>query len=97
VIKDKIAMDSDREEDQGPDEVLGGGTYAPNARTVLLEQEAYLESLKQFKHVQPRIGKETEHILSMVWAYSWQYRPHFIMRKCRGFSLHPRFCIANGL
>jgi hypothetical protein len=74
-------MDSDlEEEDHGPDEVLGGGTHAPNARTVLLEQEAYLESLKQFKHVQPRIGKEAEHILSMLSASSWRYPLYFIMR-----------------
>lgn len=38
-------------------ELVGGGSNAPNSRVAKLEEEAFLESLKQYKHVQPRIGK----------------------------------------
>jgi hypothetical protein len=52
-------MDIETSSDSGPEEVLGGGTYAKNDRIVKLEEEAFFESLKQYKHVQPRIGKGT--------------------------------------
>lgn len=54
----KIDLSESGIEDSGPEEVLGRGEGVPNSRIVKLEEEAFLESLKQYKHVQPRIGKE---------------------------------------
>jgi hypothetical protein len=57
----KIDLSESGIEDSGPEEVLGRGEGVPNSRIVKLEEEAFLESLKQYKHVQPRIGKEIFH------------------------------------
>jgi len=72
-ISNNYKMDIDTASDSGPEEVLGGGNYAPNARIVKLEEEAFLESLKQYKHVQPRIGKTAEYILMIQAAYLFPY------------------------
>jgi hypothetical protein len=50
-------MDIPSDDDSYQEEVVSGGTYPPNSRVAKLEEEAFLDSLKQFKHVQPRIGK----------------------------------------
>jgi hypothetical protein len=49
-------IDIQSDEDSYQEEVVNGGTYPPNARVAKLEEEAFLDSLKQYKHVQPRIG-----------------------------------------
>ncbi len=56
-------MDIPSDEDFFEEEVVTGGTYPPNSRVAKLEEEAFLDSLKQYKHVQPRIGKLSRSIL----------------------------------
>ena len=59
AISRRIVRNKMSDEAEAPHELAGGQEpkSEPNERVANLEKEQFLESLRQYKHVAPRIGK----------------------------------------